>query len=80
MQHILLYYFATIIPGIILGLQWDHLGNLAMPLLLIYVFIYRNLLDAWRLLAKGLILKNEAWKIAIPGMRGKYLRQLYLEK
>lgn len=81
MKNIIIYYTASFLPGLVLAFMWQDLKpGMALPLLLGYVFLYRNVLDAWRLLSRGAISKKDAWKVAIPGMRGKYLKQLYFEK
>jgi hypothetical protein len=78
MKNIYFYYFAFIVPGVLLALFWRELSpKLAMAGLIFYVFVYRSIIDGWRLSAKGVIEKKDIWKLAIPGMRGKYLKQLY---
>ena len=81
MKNIIFYYTAVIVPGVVLAILWQDLKpGVAMPLLFAYFFLYRSLLDGWRLVAKGVIQKNQIWKMAIPGMPGKYLKQLYFKK
>ena len=81
MKNIYLYYFLFLAPGILLAVSWDSLpGRTNLVLLGLYVFVYRSLLDGLRLNAMGLLEKKEIWKMAVPGMRGKYLKQLYFTK
>lgn len=81
MKNIFLYYFLFLSPGIILAVFRDSLpGNIALLLLALCVFLYRTLLDGLRLNAMGILEKKEIWKMAVPGMRGKYFKQLYFQK
>lgn len=81
MKNRILYYIAILAPAGALALSWEILpSTLALVLLGFYVFIYRNFLDGLRLAEKGVIAKNEIWKMIKPGMRGKYFKELYLEK
>lgn len=78
MKNIFLYYFLFITPGILLSVSWSSLpGRTALILMFSYVFIYRTLIDGLRLNAMGVLEKKDIWKMAVPGMRGKYLKQLY---
>jgi hypothetical protein len=81
MKNLILYYLALLAPGIILARYWHLLDPfMALGLLLFYVVIYRTLLDGFRLHLKGILPKNQIWKMALPGMRGKYFKELYLQK
>lgn len=80
MKNTLLYYFLLIVPAAVLIIFWETLpARTLVILLLTYVFIYRTLLDGYKLYSQGVIEKKEIWKLAIPGMRGKYLKELYLK-
>ena len=81
MKNIFLYYFALFAPALVLVFFWkDLLPNLALLLLFVYVFIYRTILDGIRLASKQVISKTEIWKMILPGMRGKYFKELYLQR
>ena len=81
MKNIYLYYFLFLTPGILLAVSWDNLpGKINLVLLGVYVVVYRTLIDGMRLNAMGVLEKKEMWKMAIPGMRGKYVKQLYFQK
>ncbi|MGB7841270.1 MAG: hypothetical protein WBL21_00660 [Salinimicrobium sp.] len=81
MKNLLIYYMLLFIPGILLALSWDRFsGHTNLVLLGIYIFVYRTLLDGLRLRAMGVLETKEIWKMAIPGVRGKYFKQLYFTK
>ena len=81
MKNIFLYYILFLAPGILLAVSWDSLpGYTNLVLLALYVFVYRTLLDGTRLNAMGILEKKEIWKMAVPGMRGKYVKQLYFQR
>ncbi len=81
MKNIFLYYFLFLAPGILLAVSWDSLPEYTnLVLLALYVFVYRTLLDGMRLNAMGILEKKEIWKMAVPGMRGKYVKQLYFQR
>ncbi|WP_274474864.1 hypothetical protein [Mangrovimonas aestuarii] len=46
--------------------------------LLVYVFVYRTWTDSTRLIEKGVLKSEDKWKLAIPGYRFDYLKELYL--
>ena len=80
MKKLLVYYFLSISPmAILYWLAHAHNSELFVFGLLIYVFIYRTLLDGYRLVKKGLISPKEIYKLAIPflGFRYKYFKELY---
>ncbi|GAB2762146.1 hypothetical protein [Salinimicrobium soli] len=81
MKNIYFYYLAFIFPGVALALFWKEVPpNLALAGLILYVFVYRSFIDGWRLSTKGVIEKKDIWKLVIPGMRGKYFKELYTNK
>ncbi|MGB7786868.1 MAG: hypothetical protein WBL27_12265 [Salinimicrobium sp.] len=81
MKNIYLYYFFFLAPGILLALAWRSLpAGIDLFLMFSYIFVYRTILDGMRLNALGVLEKKEIWKMAVPGMRGKYLKQLYFTK
>ena len=81
MKNIYLYYFTFLTPAILLIYFWESLpSTTSLTLLFTYVFVYRSLIDGLRLKAKGVLQSREIWKIAIPGVRGKYFKELYLQK
>ena len=81
MKNIFLYYFALLAPAVALALCWNILfPQLSLLLLFIYVFVYRTILDGARLSSKKIIGREEIWKMILPGMRGKYFKELYLQK
>lgn len=81
MKNRILYYIALFAPAAALAVSWKILpSTLALVLLGFYIFVYRTFLDGLRLAEKGVIPKRDIWKMIKPGMRGKYFKELYLEK
>jgi len=81
LKNIYLYYIALFAPllAIIALLKLAIFpGWFSITVLLIYVFLYRTLLDGYRLYQKNLIKKEEIWKVATHGLRAKYFKELYL--
>lgn len=82
MKNLLVYYFAILLPIPIM--VWSAFSNHAQLftfLLLFYAFVYRGFTDSIRLVEKGLIKKNEAWKIFVnPFFRRNFFKQLYFKK
>ena len=81
MKNLLIYYSLILAPALLLMLFWT---SIAFPWNLIlffsYALIYRTLLDGFRLFNKGVIQKNDIWKLALPGIRVEYLKELYFRK
>jgi hypothetical protein len=67
MKNHALYYSAILLPLILLGyaLYSDHM-TLFVWGILIYVLIYRPFTDGFRLISRGIIRKDELWKVFIP--------------
>lgn len=81
MKNIYLYYLTILTPAFLLMYFWNSLpSTTSLVLLFTYVFVYRSLIDGIRLKAQGVLQTKEIWKIAIPGVRGKYFKELYLQK
>ncbi len=81
MRNIYIYYTAFLAPAALLAAFWNVLPSQAgLFLLAIYVFVYRTWLDGTRLNGKGLIEKKDIWKVAVNGSRGKFFKELYLQK
>lgn len=83
MKNIIIYYIAITAPLVIL---FNHsVYNKINPYLwivslLFYAIIYRTFTDGFRLYKKGIIQKNEIWKLLIPFKRYKYFKELYFTK
>lgn len=81
MKNIFAYYFSLFVPLFLLLNFWKNLDpTLALILLVAYVFIYRTWIDGSRLYQKGLIAKEDIWKVSFNGSRINYFKALYLEK
>ena len=81
MTNIFLYYFSFLAPLFLLMFFYELLDpTLAFILLAGYVFIFRTWIDGNRLFQKGLISKNDIWKISFNGARLKHFKALYLQK
>lgn len=81
MKNVIIYYLSSLTPLVLLMLFWSLLEpKLALVLLAGYVFIYRTILDGRRLYQKGLISKDEIWKVSFNGARMENFKALYLKK
>lgn len=83
MKNLFIYYIALFLPLPVLMAVFQN--NFLSPwlsicLLLIYVLVYRTWIDGQRLVEKGLIDKQDRWKVITHGLRAKYFRELYLDK
>lgn len=82
MKNLFVYYLvAMIIPLPVL--YWvfkTQTGYLPIVLFFIYLFVYRTILDSYRLIQKGVIRKNEAWKMVFGFGHIRWFKELYLER
>ena len=82
MKDLILFYLQILLPVPVLviaakmDLSWSFL-----ILLLLYVLVYRPLVDGYRLLRKGLIQENDIKKsfYKAPLWHIKYFKELYFE-
>ena len=82
LKNLFVYYLVILIP--LLGIiQLKHLELISptffMVLFLGYFVIFRTWTDGLRLHKKDLISKDQIWKLALPGRRVKYLKELYFK-
>jgi len=79
MRQVFFYYLAILIPitGLIWMAKYEHTQVFAASLLL-YVLIYRPLVDGYKLIHKGLIEKRQFWKLYLPSTYRKHFKDLYL--
>lgn len=78
----LLYYYLQIIlpiPLLLIFVQLDLYWTFIVSTLL-YAFIYRPLINTWRLLDMGVIRKEEALKLFIPLYSTKYFYELHFRQ
>jgi hypothetical protein len=61
-------------------LQYLGLNRWFFLSLLIFAFVYRPLLDAGRLIRKGVIGRNDIWKLFVGYGHVRWFKELYLEK
>ncbi|AGC75219.1 hypothetical protein DDD_0092 [Nonlabens dokdonensis DSW-6] len=47
--------------------------------LLFYAFVYRTYTDGKKLASRNIISESSIWKLALPGTRFKYFKELYLK-
>ncbi|WP_324720134.1 hypothetical protein [Salinimicrobium sp. HB62] len=81
MKNLILHHLDTFIPAILLMAFWESIiPEISLTLLMVYALVYRTWLDGNRLHLKGLISKEDIWKIAYNGSRITYLKALYLQK
>ena len=80
MKNLFIYYFSILLPLPLLILSSFNDSILFVSLLVLYI-IYRSFIDSKRLLDKGILKKNEIWKMfIIPFYSFNYFRELYFEK
>lgn len=80
MKNIWVYYAAIFLPLALIIILSNHDVLTSWPFiisLLLYVFVYRTLVDGKRLVSKKIIPNNDIWKLLIPGTRFEYFKALY---
>lgn len=79
MKNLINYYIAILIP--IPFLVWTLLNgqNLLFLFLILSYYVYRCLIDAFRLISIQVIEKKDFWKIFIPLWKIKYFKSLYFK-
>jgi len=76
----MLYWFFVLVPIAMIILAYYELQNNCWVIfLLVYVIVYRPLLDGMRLVKLNLINKSEVWKLLIPFYRIRFFKQLYFD-
>ena len=77
MRHTFLYYLFVFLP--VPALYWVAVKNplLFLLSLAIYGFLYRPIVDANRLIARGVIREEQFFEIFHPKSQVKYFRQLF---
>jgi hypothetical protein len=81
MKNLFVYYVAIILPFaalIYLPIANYMSSSWAIGFILAYVFIYRPIIDVWRLISKNVIAKKDIWKTYMPTLHPKYFKALYL--
>ncbi|SDR88194.1 hypothetical protein SAMN04487764_0926 [Gillisia sp. Hel1_33_143] len=82
MKNIYFYYFAIITPLVLMifFLRMFNINSLVfVSFLFTYTLIYRTYIDGLRLVSKGVIEKNEIWKMFYRGLRVEHFKELYLK-
>ena len=82
MKNLFVYYLAILIPvSIIVYIYAIELIGFTTFLVLImaYLLLYRTWTDGSRLAAKGIIKRQDRWKMMLPGMHMKHFTELYLK-
>lgn len=81
MKNIVVYYIMIIAPLILLYFIGKYSAVAFVIGLIIYIFIYRIIIDGLRLAKKKIISKNEIWKLGLTfgGYISKYFKELYLQ-
>lgn len=84
MKNIFVYYLAIGLPLLFLALgsYYSIINSYTFTiLLLIYITIYRAIVDIERLIVKGLITKSNRYKLLNSfSYRRKYFKELYFKK
>lgn len=80
LRNTFIYYCAVIIPFVLL-ISLSKNNQLSSDwfviVLFFYVFIFRTIIDYFRLLSKKAITKKDFWKLLIPFSKMKYFGELY---
>jgi len=82
MKNLKIYYFAIIVPIIIIFIFYKFQiidSTYFLILFFIYATIYRTYTDSKRLIDKKIIPKKDFWKLLIPGTHIEYFRELYIK-
>lgn len=53
--------------------------HVSFALIAFYAFIFRTYLDGKRLVDKNVMVREDIWKLMIPGYRATYFKELYLK-
>jgi hypothetical protein len=81
MKNVILYWAGAFIPLLLLiyvtRLYHSEYGIYAF---LMYAFIYRPILDYWRLRSKNLIYEKDFFKVFNPFFARRYVYQLFFSK
>ncbi len=80
-KNLFLYYLvAFVIPvPVLVWIFKTQTGYLPTGLLFFYLIIYRGILDSYRLILKGVIARNDIWKMFVGG-HVYWFKELYLKK
>jgi hypothetical protein len=82
MKNLLIFYFIILAPLALLiccsKMEWIDGTSLAISVLF-YALVYRTFTDGKRLARKNIISNSSIWKLAIPGTRFQYFKELYLK-
>jgi len=78
-MNLILYYILVFSPLFGTVYLRDNLTPYEFVLILaVYVFLYRPVIDAIKLIKQGRITKNEMYKTFLPLSNLKYFKDLYL--
>ena len=82
MRMKLLYYYLQILSpiAVIVMLYEAERYQSSLIAILVYMFVYRPVVDSWRLTKLGVLAKKERWKMFIPFYRSKYFEVLYFNQ
>jgi hypothetical protein len=82
MKHLNLYYLTIIAPPLLLIFALDLSSELFVFALLSYAFIYRPLVDTWRLLSVHPEISRKELAVSLIPIYGhsRYFKTLYLPK
>lgn len=82
MKNLWMFYIIILAPLVLLifciRMYWIDGASLAISVLF-YALVYRTFTDGKRLAAKNIISETSIWKLAIPGTRFQYFKDLYLK-
>jgi hypothetical protein len=82
MKSLITYYLVAIFFPLLIFifLFFNNNNEIFVILLILYALIYRPIIDGNRLIKKGVIKKNEFWKLFIGYAHIKWFSELYLKK
>jgi hypothetical protein len=79
MKNLLKYYILILFPIPILAWTAIQKHNILFLVLILTYFLYRCIIDYYRLLSIGIIEKKDFWKTLIPFWNLKYFKAMYLK-
>ena len=78
MKNLIVYYLQIFLPLPLIFTSQFNIPNY-LGFMLVFYLIYRVFTDYYRLLNKGLMEKNEFYKMFIPFWRIQFFKEMYFE-
>ncbi|HEX5172287.1 MAG TPA: hypothetical protein VFW11_24090 [Cyclobacteriaceae bacterium] len=80
MKNRISYWIAVAVPALVLYFIMTMYSSpsLVFVLVVLYIFVYRPILNMIRLMSLNAIERRDIWKLFIPFQNGKYSKILWL--